>query len=139
MHHRILAGTLIFLVSVVSTMGTCAVSSAAGKPETARPPAAPGQEPKLFFDPHKAHLRYHFQDPDMDFNFGSLALGATVNHGCEIGEAFRTAANIKDGDAASWQAEWARTASLVAARGEHSLARGHKVSARDQLQRASNY
>jgi pimeloyl-ACP methyl ester carboxylesterase len=75
----------------------------------------------------------------MDFTFGSLALGATVNHGCEIGEAFHTAANIKDGDAASWQEEWAKTARLVAARGEQSLAGGHRVSARDQLQRASYY
>jgi pimeloyl-ACP methyl ester carboxylesterase len=75
----------------------------------------------------------------MDFTFGSLALGATVNHGCEIGEAFRTAAHIKDGDAASWQEEWAKTARLVEARGEQSLAGGHQVSARDQLQRASYY
>ena len=62
-----------------------------------------------------------------------------MNHGCEIGEAFCTAARIKDGDAASWQQEWARTARLVAARGEHSLAGGHQVSARDQFQRASYY
>jgi pimeloyl-ACP methyl ester carboxylesterase len=62
-----------------------------------------------------------------------------VNHGCEVGEAFYTAANIKDGDAASWQAEWAKTARLAAARGEQSLARGHRVSARDQFQRASYY
>ena len=75
----------------------------------------------------------------MDFTFGSLVLGATVNHGCEIGEAFRTAANIKDGDTASWQAEWAKTARLVEARGEQSLAAGHRVSARDQFQRASYY
>jgi hypothetical protein len=97
------------------------------------------QEPKNVFDAHEAHGRYFFKERDMDFTFGSLALGTTVNHGCEIGEAFRTAAHIKDGDAASWQAEWAKTARLVAARGEHSLAGGHRVSARDQLQRAYYY
>jgi pimeloyl-ACP methyl ester carboxylesterase len=62
-----------------------------------------------------------------------------VNHGVEIGEAFYTASKIKDGDAASWQEEWFKMARLAEARGEKSLAGGHKVSARDQFQRASYY
>jgi pimeloyl-ACP methyl ester carboxylesterase len=90
-------------------------------------------------DPHAAHIRYHFEDLEMDFVFGSLILGATMNRGCETGEAFQTASRIKDGDAASWQEEWLKTAKLVEARGERSLARGHRVSARDQFQRASYY
>jgi hypothetical protein len=90
-------------------------------------------------DPHVGYFRFYFQDEKMDYVFGSLILGATVNHGCEIGEAFYTASKIKDGDAASWQAEWIKTARLVEARGEKSLAGGHFVSARDQLQRASYY
>lgn len=90
-------------------------------------------------DPHAAHVRFRFEDQEMDFVFGSLILGATANKGCEIGEAFRTAANISDGDAASWQEAWIRTARLVEARGAQSLAHGHAVSARDQFQRASNY
>lgn len=90
-------------------------------------------------DPHASYVRYQFQDLEMDFVFGGMILSATMNHGCEIGEAFRTAAYIKDGDAASWQAEWIKTARLVEARGELTLARGHKVSAREQLQRASYY
>jgi pimeloyl-ACP methyl ester carboxylesterase len=94
---------------------------------------------KSAVDPHAAHIRYHFDDLEMDFVFGSLILGATMNRGCEIGEAFETASRIKDGDAASWQEEWLKTAKLVEARGERSLARGHRVSARDQLQRASYY
>lgn len=40
----------------------------------------------------------------MDFNFGTLVLGSAVNHGVEIGEAFYTASQIKDGNAASWRA-----------------------------------
>jgi pimeloyl-ACP methyl ester carboxylesterase len=139
MHHRVLAVAVMFLVSLVLTNGATVAASAAGKPETTKTKSAPGQEPKQVFDAHEASVRYHFNDPDMDFTFGSLVLGATVNHGCEIGEAFRTAANIKEGDAASWQAEWAKTAGLAAARGEHSLAAGHRVSARDQFQRASYY
>ncbi|MGV8059444.1 MAG: alpha/beta hydrolase [Smithellaceae bacterium] len=100
---------------------------------------AAAKEQKKAFDAHESYVRYHFQDPDMDFTFGSLVLGATGNHGVEIGEAFRTAANIKDGDAASWQTEWIKTARLVETRGEKSFASGHKVSARDQFQRASYY
>jgi pimeloyl-ACP methyl ester carboxylesterase len=139
MPKRVLAVAVMFLMSVILTKGGTGVSSAAGKQETSKTTGAPSQEPKQVFDAHEAHVRYHFTDPDMDFTFRSLALGATVNHGCEIGEAFRTAAHIKDGDAASWQAEWARTARLIAARGEQSLAGGHRVSARDQFQRASYY
>jgi len=93
----------------------------------------------LAVDPHAAHVRFHFQDLEMDFVFGSLILGSAPNHGCEIGEAFYTAANIKDGDASSWQEQWIQTARLVEARGERSLAKGHKVSAREQFQRASYY
>lgn len=139
MYQGVLIVAFMFLASAVLAHGGAAVSWAAGQQKTSKTAAASGQEPKTVFDAHEAHVRYHFQDADMDFTFGSLVLGAAVNHGCEIGEAFRTAANIKDGDAASWQEEWAKTAGLVAARGEQSLARGHQVSARDQFQRASYY
>ena len=101
--------------------------------------AADTNAQKKLFDAHESYVRYHFKDPDMDFSFGSLILGATINQGSEIGEAFHTAANIKDGDAASWQEEWLKTARLVEARGMESLAKGHKVSGRAQLQRASYY
>ncbi len=90
-------------------------------------------------NPHAAHARFHFADPEMDFVFGSLILGAAGNGGCEIGEAFAAAGAISDGDAQSWQREWARLAGLVAERGERSLAAGHEVSARDQFLRASYY
>ena len=90
-------------------------------------------------DPHAPHVAFHFQDKEMDFAFGSLILGATSTGGCEIGEAFATAARIKDGDAASWQAEWLKMAKMAEERGEKSLKGGHKVSALQQLMRASNY
>ncbi|MFH1595446.1 MAG: alpha/beta hydrolase [Pseudomonadota bacterium] len=139
MHQRVLAVAVMFLASVVLANGGTAVSYAAGKEETSKTKSARSKEPKKVFDAHETYVRYHFKDSDMDFTFGSIALGAAVNHGCEIGEAFVTAANIKDGDAASWQEEWAKTARLVEARGEQSLAGGHRVSARDQFQRASYY
>ena len=99
-YKRVLAVAVMFLVSVVLTNGGTGVSYAAGKQETSKTPSVRNQEPKKVFDAHETHVRYHFKDPDMSFTFGSLVLGATVNHGCEIGEAFRTAAHIKDGDAA---------------------------------------
>jgi hypothetical protein len=90
-------------------------------------------------DPHAAYVGVHFQDKEMDFVFGSLILGATGSGGCEVGEAFATAARIKDGNAASWQAEWIATARMTEARGAKALAAGHAVSARQQFLRASYY
>jgi hypothetical protein len=50
-----------------------------------------------------------------------------------------TAARITDGDQASWHREWVATAARVAALGERSLAAGHRLTARENLLRASNY
>ena len=93
------------------------------------------QEPDL--DPHAAHVGFKFMDPTMDFVFGSLVLGSAVNHGCEVGEAFATAAAIKDGDADSWRDQWLASAARMEARGEEALAGGHLVSTRDQFMRAA--
>jgi hypothetical protein len=139
MFKRILAVAVMFLVSVVLTSGGTGVSHAAEKKKSTKAKTVKSTESKKTFDAHDTGVRYHFNDTDMDFNFGTFFLGSAVNHGVEIGEAFNTAVKIKDGDAASWQEEWFKLAQLVEARGEKSLAGGHKVSARDQLQRASNY
>jgi len=96
-----------------------------------------GQKEKEF-DAHEAFARLHFEDQEMEFAF-ALILGATMNHGCEVGEAFYTAANITEGDAGSWQEEWIKMGKRVEARGEESLAAGHSASAREQFQRASYY
>ena len=55
------------------------------------------------FDAHATAFSYFFDDSDMDFHFGNLILGSTVNHGAEIGEAFYAASQLKDGNAARWQ------------------------------------
>ncbi len=94
---------------------------------------------KKVFDAHDTGVRFHFEDKDMDFHFGTIVLGSTVNQGAEIGEAFYAASRIKDGDATSWHEEWFQLARRVEARGEASLAAGHKVSARDQFHRAAYY
>jgi len=67
------------------------------------------------FDAHATAFSYFFDDGDMDFHFGNLVLGSTVNHGAEIGEAFYAASRIKDGDAAGWQDEWYKLARRVEA------------------------
>jgi pimeloyl-ACP methyl ester carboxylesterase len=140
MYKRVLAVAVMFLVSVVLTgYGGIDKAFAAQAKKTASKKTAQGQEQKKVFDAHDTNVRYHFNDTDMDFNFGTIVLGSAVNHGVEIGEAFYAASQIKDGDAASWQEEWFKLARLAEARGEQSLAGGHKVSARDQLQRASYY
>ena len=90
------------------------------------------------FDAHEAFTKLHFTDQEMDFAL-ALILGATIHDGCEIGEAFYAASQITEGDAASWQQAWIDMAGRVEARAEESLARGHEVSARKQLQRASYY
>lgn len=94
---------------------------------------------KSNFDAHESLTKYHFNDNDMDFTFGSLVLGSAVNKGVEIGEAFYVASKITDGDVTSWQHEWKKMADRAEARGQESLVSGHNVSARDQFQRASYY
>ena len=91
------------------------------------------------FDAHASSYRYFFQDEDMDFHFGNLVLGASVNQGCSVGEAFYAASKIKDGDAKTWHKAWFDLAELVQARGERALAKGHDISARSQFLRAAYY
>jgi pimeloyl-ACP methyl ester carboxylesterase len=138
MHVRVLAVALMFLVIVVLANVGTGVSLAAEKQEVSKTESVPGTKQKKEFDAHNPTVRYHFKDNDMDWTFGFL-LGNTSNHGMEIGEAYYTASQIKDGDAASWQAEWIKTADRLAARAEKALADGHKISAGRQMQRASYY
>lgn len=91
-------------------------------------------------DMHAGNVyKYVFEDSDMDFHFGNLALGSAVNGGVEIGEAFYAAAKIIDGNAASWQSQWQALGDRIRARGENALKAGHRISARDHLLRAAYY
>jgi len=135
---RLLAALFLAAPFLAGPMAPDAALASGRKPGKEQVEQRAAGEPKEF-DMHAPYVRYHFNDPDMDFTFGSLVLGATINGGCEIGEAFYTASQIKDGDVASWQKEWAAMAERVEARGEKSLAQGHAVSARKAFQRASYY
>lgn len=128
------------MLTICTLLLACILAScAADRPRTDAKGAKGTQTSEKEFDMHAPYVRYHFQDPDMDFTFGSVVLGSISNGGAETGEAFYVAANIKDGDAASWQDEWLKMAARVEARGLKSLAGGHTISAREQLMRASNY
>lgn len=95
-------------------------------------------EQKKDYDAHRPFVKLHFDDQEMDFVFEWL-LGSTVNGGCDVGEAFYTAGQIKDGDPISWQKQWAATAARVEAEAEAALKAGHPVTARDAFFRAANY
>lgn len=125
---RKLSSMLLFLMVILLPVMSCTTNE---KDEV------PAEEKE--YDAHATAFSYFFESSDMDFHFGNLILGSTVNHGAEIGEAFYAASQIKDGDAASWQEEWFKLAERVEARGMESLKKGFNVSARDQLQRAAYY
>ncbi len=130
--------TLILVSFLITAYGGFSACIAAQKKEGPVKKAAVVKAQKKEFDAHDPTVRYHFKDGDMDWTFGYL-LGTVSNRGFEIGEAYYTASQIKDGDAASWQAEWIKTGERLAARAEKSLADGHKASAISQLMRASYY
>ncbi|WP_225724795.1 MULTISPECIES: S9 family peptidase [unclassified Nocardia] len=77
---------------------------------------------------------------DESFSFETLrAAGFACYGGAELGEVLVTAAHIPNGDEDAWLREWKATAARVHAIGDDSLAKGHRVSAREALLRASNY
>src|SRR6476620_2694488 len=83
-------------------------------------------------------MKFLFEDDT--FSFETLrTTGFASYSGADLGEVLATAARITDGDEASWRREWAATAARVAELGERSLAAGHRVTARENLLRASNY
>jgi len=77
---------------------------------------------------------------DDTFSFEALRTTGFANYGgADLGEVLATASRITDGDQASWHRAWKATADRVAELGERSLAAGHRVTARENLLRASNY
>ena len=83
-------------------------------------------------------MKFLFEDDT--FSFETLRTTGFANYfGADLGEVLATAAQITDGDQASWHRAWKATAARVAELGERSLAAGHRVTARENLLRASNY
>ena len=74
------------------------------------------------------------------FSFETLRAAGFANYGgAELGEVVVTARAIPEGDEVAWHREWKATARRVHQLGEQSLAKGHRVSAREAFLRASNY
>ena len=74
------------------------------------------------------------------FSFETLRTSGFTNYfGADLGEVLATARQITDGDQGSWHRAWKATAARVAELGEQSLAAGHRITARENLLRASNY
>jgi alpha-beta hydrolase superfamily lysophospholipase len=83
-------------------------------------------------------MKFLFDDDT--FSFETLRTTGFANYfGADLGEVLATARRIHDGDQGSWHREWQATAGRVAELGQQSLAGGHRVTARENLLRASNY
>ncbi len=83
-------------------------------------------------------MKILFQDSTFSLQLLRV-IGETYYKGADIGECISTAYRIKEGDFESWYKEWLATAQRVHSYADDSLARGHKVSAREAYLRASNY
>ncbi|NVZ37600.1 alpha/beta fold hydrolase [Pseudomonas sp. 21615526] len=74
------------------------------------------------------------------FSFETLRTAGFAGYsGADLGEVLMTAKAIPEGNEEAWLREWEATADRVAGLAEHSLARGHRVSAREAFFRAANY
>ena len=83
-------------------------------------------------------MKFLFEDDT--FSFETLRTTGFANYfGADLGEVLATARQITDGDQGSWHRAWKATAARVAELGEQSLAAGHRITARENLLRASNY
>jgi len=79
-----------------------------------------------------------FSDPEMDFQL-MRSIGTDWYGGGIIGEILVASATITDGDPSNWPASFVRLGARIEQDGRDRLAKGHRVSARDALMRASNY
>jgi len=77
---------------------------------------------------------------DAQFWFETVRMfGASEYGGSAFGEVLAASSRITPGDYDSWYEAWNGAADRRAAEGEDQLSRGHRISARDNLLRASNY
>jgi len=77
---------------------------------------------------------------DLQYSFQMLrAIAATASGGADVGECLATAYKIKEGDDEGWLAAWSEIAQLREKTGDEFLAKGRKISARQEYLRASNY
>ncbi len=83
-------------------------------------------------------LKLVFNDPTYDFQL-QRTLGTTLAGGADINECLSTAHKISEGDGESWYTHWRELADRIYMVGEEALTAGHKATARESFQRASNY
>lgn len=83
-------------------------------------------------------LDFYFKDPQYSFQ-ALRALGAAAGGASDAGEVLATLAQIREGDDESWYAAWRKIAQAREQAGDGLLARGRKISARQEYLRASNY
>lgn len=79
-----------------------------------------------------------FTDQEFDYQL-VRTLGLAAYGGSAVGECLAAAAEITDGRPSTWASAFERRAGLVEERGRSCLERGHVVSGRDHLFRASTY
>ncbi|MGO9768774.1 MAG: alpha/beta hydrolase family protein [Roseiarcus sp.] len=117
------------IVGVGSVAGAAKSSDARSQPANGNPAG----------DNSDAGGRPLFPD-DAQFWFETVRVfGAADYGGSQFGEVLAISRRIKSGDYDSWYDAWNAAADRVAEAGDDQLKRGHRVSARDSLLRASNY
>lgn len=82
--------------------------------------------------------RFFFSTEDLEFGF-TYFLGHVVNGACSIGEMLYIASQYNEKKPETWIAEAENMADRIITRARHSLEKGHKISGRDGLLRASFY
>lgn len=80
----------------------------------------------------------YFKGAEYDWLFKRVLIAAPAG-GAEIGECLVAARSIRERDPDSWVDAWAGVGEQVEAHARHSLATGHRVSAREGLARATTY
>src|SRR5512146_3441854 len=95
-------------------------------------------EQKKSFQAHRQFHRLYFKANDMDFVFQWL-MGSAVHGGAAIGESYRAASCIRDGDPQSWAREWTALAQRVQRRAAQAVQAGHVVSGREAYLRGAVY
>jgi alpha-beta hydrolase superfamily lysophospholipase len=85
-----------------------------------------------------SEVKYHFKTTGFEFVFQWI-LGMQTHGASEVGESFYAAAQVKEGDTASWVWAWQALAERIEQRAATSLAGGHLVSAREAYLRAYTY
>src|SRR3712207_4435138 len=86
----------------------------------------------------RSQVKVYFDHQDMDF-YLSWILGREIYRGSSAAECFEAAAQIVNGDAASWQRAWRSLAERVERQAQAALKGGDSAAARDAFLRACTY